>query len=75
MKLRSIEAKFVKEYDSSNGGTKSMIPISDFIELPVDIPDVAETKIYRCYDENKKLLGEIRPKKGDKTITIQFKNY
>lgn len=72
MQITSKQVKFVREFDSSNGGNRSMIPISDFLKVPLEIPDPEDTKIFRCYDENKKLLGEIRPKKGDRLYDIKF---
>lgn len=72
MKIQSSQVKFIKEFDSSNGGNKSSISISDFLELPLEIPDPKDTLIFRCYDFNKKLLGEIRPKQGDTIFNIIF---
>lgn len=72
MKITSKQVKFVKEFDSSNGGNRSMIPIGDFLKVPLEIPDPEDTKIFRCYDKNKKLLGKIRPKKNDKIYDIKF---
>lgn len=72
MQIISKQVKFVREFDSSNGGTKCMIPISDFLKVPLEIVNLEDTKIFRCYDENKKLLGEIRPKKNDRYYDIKF---
>ena len=70
--IKSEQVKIIKEFDSGNGGNRSSIAISDFLKLPLEISDPKETKIYRCYDENKTLLGEIRPKPHDKLINVVF---
>lgn len=62
----------MKEYDSSNQGKRSNLPIGDMIRLPIDIEQPKETKIYRCYDRNKKLIGEVRPFGISKILEIQF---
>lgn len=68
----SDNVKFVREFDSSNGGTNSNKKIGDFLRLPVTIPDPKETLIFRCYDKKKNLLGEVRPKPGDKLLDLSF---
>jgi len=73
MKLVSKQSKYVKEFDSSNGGARCMLPMSDFIKLPVEIGELKETKIFRCYDSNYNLLGEIRPYGKCETWNIEFK--
>lgn len=72
MQITSKQVKFVREFDSSSNGKRCAIPISDFLLVPLNIIDPEQTKIFRCYDENKKLLGEIRPKKNDRFYNIKF---
>lgn len=69
------QTEFLREFDSSNGGTRSNIPITDFFTIPYLVREKSfyskemikerinqtDIRIYKCYDKNKKLLGEIRP--------------
>ena len=49
-----------------------MISISKFMKLPQVIPKPKETLIFRCYDKDHNLLGDIRPKPNDNVVDVNY---